>query len=308
MRPAEGHIETSDGIQNSSQTMCAPNTLRNTASHCCIFRQFPVFAAAREKARQTSCASNLKQLALGVLQYCQDYDEVPPCGMQASYQTGANYTGLGWGGQIYSYVKSAGVYDCPDDINAAPSGGLYPVSYAYNQNLLGITNNFGTTDSGNLSKLGSASMTILLTEVASQGNVNLANGEVAAGTNGAGCPTPDPPDSPIGNGLIGNTNFCLQTIYETGPIGCKGQNPNHMVTGSLDSTHFPTGRHLTGANYAFWDGHVKLLRATTISPGQNPSPSSATAQENNNGNPYQAGGTNGTNLIGGTYTATYSVY
>src|SRR5438105_7215904 len=36
---------------------------------------FPVFAQAREKARQTSCISNLKQIALGSLMYSQDYDE-----------------------------------------------------------------------------------------------------------------------------------------------------------------------------------------------------------------------------------------
>ena len=36
---------------------------------------FPVFAKAREKARQSSCLSNTKQLALGMLQYTQDYDE-----------------------------------------------------------------------------------------------------------------------------------------------------------------------------------------------------------------------------------------
>ncbi|HUS80578.1 MAG TPA: prepilin-type N-terminal cleavage/methylation domain-containing protein, partial [Armatimonadota bacterium] len=36
---------------------------------------FPVFAKAREKARQTSCLSNVKQLTLAMLQYCQDYDE-----------------------------------------------------------------------------------------------------------------------------------------------------------------------------------------------------------------------------------------
>lgn len=39
---------------------------------------FPVFARAREKARQTSCLSNLKQLGLAVLMYAQDYDEVLP--------------------------------------------------------------------------------------------------------------------------------------------------------------------------------------------------------------------------------------
>lgn len=36
---------------------------------------FPVFARAREKARQTSCTSNLKQYALAALMYAQDYDE-----------------------------------------------------------------------------------------------------------------------------------------------------------------------------------------------------------------------------------------
>ncbi len=36
---------------------------------------FPVFARAREKARQTSCLSNVKQLGLGFLMYAQDYDE-----------------------------------------------------------------------------------------------------------------------------------------------------------------------------------------------------------------------------------------
>ena len=39
---------------------------------------FPVFAQAREKARQTSCASNLKQLSLAAIMYVQDYDEVFP--------------------------------------------------------------------------------------------------------------------------------------------------------------------------------------------------------------------------------------
>ncbi|HAZ63178.1 MAG TPA: hypothetical protein DCZ72_06155, partial [Armatimonadetes bacterium] len=35
---------------------------------------FPVFAKAREKARQSSCSSNLKQIGLAALQYVQDYD------------------------------------------------------------------------------------------------------------------------------------------------------------------------------------------------------------------------------------------
>ena len=39
---------------------------------------FPVFAQAREKARATSCLSNLKQLGLAYTQYIQDSDELWP--------------------------------------------------------------------------------------------------------------------------------------------------------------------------------------------------------------------------------------
>jgi prepilin-type N-terminal cleavage/methylation domain-containing protein/prepilin-type processing-associated H-X9-DG protein len=49
---------------------------------------FPVFARAREKARQASCTSNLKQLALGLLMYAQDYDERFPCQLMGRYPGG----------------------------------------------------------------------------------------------------------------------------------------------------------------------------------------------------------------------------
>src|SRR5205809_6504209 len=39
---------------------------------------FPVFARARENARKSSCANNLKQIGLGFKQYVQDYDELWP--------------------------------------------------------------------------------------------------------------------------------------------------------------------------------------------------------------------------------------
>jgi len=43
---------------------------------------FPVFARAREKARQTSCLSNVKQIVLAALMYCQDYDETIAIGWE----------------------------------------------------------------------------------------------------------------------------------------------------------------------------------------------------------------------------------
>ncbi len=65
---------------------------------------FPVFARAREKARQASCSSNLKQLALGVLMYVQDYDE-------RLFAARGNLDG--WSGNIMPYVKNTQLFECP---------------------------------------------------------------------------------------------------------------------------------------------------------------------------------------------------
>src|ERR1700758_2071511 len=72
---------------------------------------FPVFAKVREKARQTSCLSNEKQLGLGITQYNQDYDELVPAGYFPTNQP----PGQGWAGELYSYVKSKKVFLCPDE-------------------------------------------------------------------------------------------------------------------------------------------------------------------------------------------------
>ncbi len=57
---------------------------------------FPVFAKAREKARQTACMSNQKQMGIALTQYCQDYDEMFPCGFDYW-----GYPGVGWAYQVY---------------------------------------------------------------------------------------------------------------------------------------------------------------------------------------------------------------
>ena len=74
---------------------------------------FPVFQKVRENARRTSCLSNEKQLGLAFVQYTQDYDERYPSGVLAGSGVGLRSYGQGWGGQIYTYVKSTGVYKCP---------------------------------------------------------------------------------------------------------------------------------------------------------------------------------------------------
>ncbi|MFA0747326.1 DUF1559 family PulG-like putative transporter, partial [Fervidibacter sp.] len=48
---------------------------------------FPVFSRAREKARQTTCLSNVRQINLGLQQYTQDYDERFPVDLPEADQT-----------------------------------------------------------------------------------------------------------------------------------------------------------------------------------------------------------------------------
>ncbi len=75
---------------------------------------FPVFARAREKARQTSCLSNIKELSLGCLMYAQDYDEIMVS--SAIWYTPYNgTTGLlnWWEGMTYPYTKNSQISLCP---------------------------------------------------------------------------------------------------------------------------------------------------------------------------------------------------
>ncbi|MEO7716227.1 MAG: DUF1559 domain-containing protein [Capsulimonas sp.] len=102
---------------------------------------FPVFAKAREKARQISCLSNEKQLGLSFLQYVQDNDERLPAAWDANRSPRIN-----WGQEIFPYVKSLQVFVCPSNSKVLNvNGGLMgqsdgqdpkiPASYAMNADL-----------------------------------------------------------------------------------------------------------------------------------------------------------------------------
>ncbi|MEI6432143.1 MAG: DUF1559 domain-containing protein [bacterium] len=67
---------------------------------------FPVFAQAREKARQTSCLSNMKQIALATMMYAQDYDETYPRNWLKGDTTRPDWAQLTWRELISPYVKN----------------------------------------------------------------------------------------------------------------------------------------------------------------------------------------------------------
>src|SRR5947199_6074576 len=126
---------------------------------------FPVFAQAREKARQTTCTSNIKQLLLGVLMYAQDYDESFPIGEQFPLYSGwdgninTDDQAVGIENEIDPYVKAgvpwgperaSSIWKCPsdtvrrDDCDGAPGIGTgYDISYAFTNYNPANVNRFG---------------------------------------------------------------------------------------------------------------------------------------------------------------------
>jgi prepilin-type N-terminal cleavage/methylation domain-containing protein/prepilin-type processing-associated H-X9-DG protein len=79
---------------------------------------FPVFAQARDKARQTSCLSNIKQIGLGLMMYVQDYDERYPGALQAIQTINGGSTSdmrIPLDLQIMPYIKNDRIWTCPSD-------------------------------------------------------------------------------------------------------------------------------------------------------------------------------------------------
>ncbi len=211
---------------------------------------FPVFARARENARRASCQSNLKQIALGVFQYTQDYDEKMPL-LYANLGTAGGYTDpvaattgnidQGWALLLQPYLKSAQIYQCPSETNplgttgvtadqAAVNGGAGYTDYFYNSNVAEASQ----------ASFDAVSLTILMGDYTAGTSVSYTNG---------GCTTNN-----------GGNNQCV--------VGDLTGAPKPLAT-------FPSGaaqRHLDGGNFAFADGHVKWFKgqnATTSASVRN---------------------------------------
>ena len=100
---------------------------------------FPVFAKAREKARQTSCLSNVKQLTLGAIMYASDWDDGPP------HFIGQSPWCFPWAEALAPYVKNAQILICPsygkgafagssciaDEYEACTYSSLFPIFPIY---------------------------------------------------------------------------------------------------------------------------------------------------------------------------------
>lgn len=222
---------------------------------------FPVFAQARAKARQTSCISNQKQLALATMQYVQDFDETFPLCMgrledgyfwnpakylYATTDANARKYDSGYANAMEPYIKNWQVWSCPNsntDMNLPTSGDQGPGKFSYSFN------------------------TYLhqypLADVDAPANVSLY---VELG------------------GLNATNGYFLPFLFPAQEAGNEGLNYRfnpransisawNIPTFNFSGTPFGTSFvHAEGSNMAYADGHVKYVRggkATTLQQSSN---------------------------------------
>lgn len=209
---------------------------------------FPVFAQAREKARQTVCLSNTKQLGNALAMYIQDFDELLPMGGWS----GASSTSSRWFRDLYPYVKSLDVYICPN-ITSDPMGipGYYrPTLYNFPRSpgdtALYPTSAGGYAINANIVRWGAASR-------------SLAEITDSAGTFVI-CDA-----SRVTSAVMGNYDATTWPRFQDRNSDWEVYPPTDWTGGSTarystDNTTFrrrPMARHSGGLNIIYCDGHAK---------------------------------------------------
>jgi prepilin-type N-terminal cleavage/methylation domain-containing protein/prepilin-type processing-associated H-X9-DG protein len=238
---------------------------------------FPVFAQAREKARQISCLSNIKQIGLGVMMYVQDYDETYPF---AWGDEGA------WYNTVDPYIKTAGaqtqwdatirgVWHCPSDYDTAG------VSYAANAMIFGGGSanwGIGPYVAKTIAAINAPADCVLSAELVplfnAAGAISNNETDFARWSDGEipGNPTSDTDPANLAyyqtwlkydmtNSRPGVTP-CPSAVALTGTMGwagfCKMVSYRHSHTGPGDGSQPVSGGGFTNINFA--DGHAKALR------------------------------------------------
>ncbi|NUQ00416.1 MAG: DUF1559 domain-containing protein [Armatimonadetes bacterium] len=197
---------------------------------------FPVFAKAREKARQSSCSSNVKQIGVACMQYVQDYDENYPAsligasGGQGPVTRSGQFTTF-WNNEdlVFPYVKNVQVFWCP----SMRSTVSYTWNYGFNSRLCPDLRAGGTP--------------IAMARVQAPANVFM---------------------------VFDSGSYMITDPHLDGPTGdfwyfpgtAVGRNPASLSPPLVGEAarDFVSGRHNEGCNIAYADGHVKWMKGETL--------------------------------------------
>jgi prepilin-type N-terminal cleavage/methylation domain-containing protein/prepilin-type processing-associated H-X9-DG protein len=218
---------------------------------------FPVFAQARDKARQASCLSNCKQIGTGIMMYVQDYDELYPNGGHGT--PGGGDPSNRWYKEIFSYVKNIGVYTCPSRPNRRSTMGTNglpnrPGGYGCNNNVMLWGGD------GIVPGVAARSMA----EVADPAGTFIV-GEAEQCTCAGVTNNTDPED------WVNHTNNT--TDWQLHPPGNWANNNTAQYAncdGSSNQARRPMARHSKGLNIIYCDGHAKwtsVKQFTGVAPG-----------------------------------------
>ncbi|WP_218025618.1 DUF1559 domain-containing protein [Capsulimonas corticalis] len=221
---------------------------------------FPVFAKAREKARQITCASNEKQIGLGILQYNQDYDEMFP---MLHYNDGAGQE-VRWFDAVSPYIKNGQIYTGSGHYSGA--GGIWhcpstaadqPATYGANYDLFRDGQPYiGTATVQGISVLDAPADTVIVAEKGqNDGNSSWLQFQTWEGnwTNGGGTAANDYAYSPHLD--VTSDHDCDYSANMSAAPGWSNWNGCSMM---------PRYRHTDMSNFLFSDGHVKAMRKGSI--------------------------------------------
>ncbi len=194
---------------------------------------FPVFAKAREKARQTSCMSNIKQIVLGFAMYVQDYDESFPVEPPSPNDP---VTQPGFPDQIQPYIKNYQLFVCPDGFDAPTraSNNYQKLSYGWNDTLSPPLK-AGTTSNPSALSLGQIGRPAQCFLVGDAHQIELCWGDANGGS------------------LLNYMVFAGKCGWTFSGCG--------TLAGGLAAD---AARHNGGENVGFVDGHVKWMSAAAI--------------------------------------------
>lgn len=221
---------------------------------------FPVFSQAREKARQASCLSNMKNLGLGIMQYVQDYDERfgawrTPCWGDGWSQRSPN--SLAWYEQYDPYLRNLEVFLCPSsryewEWNAScyPNHGNHTlfrrsnrrVNYGFNEAIFNSAITEADPWGQNWGKLAAMRFPAEIVALADNWNTFLT-------------PWAEDRNTRVNVRIA----FANGNPWDYGLCGCPSN-----LSGATESQKENWPRHLGGAVLTFADGHAKWFRWMNI--------------------------------------------